>query len=407
MRAGALDPAIPIVLLASAPWETLAPVNVHQIARRLGARGRQVLFVESTGLRSPSLGSGHDRSRVVARLRSAFSGPRPVAPGVHALAPLAAPAGWIGVARLASDAALAASVRRALRTLGLRQPPLVWAFLPTWLGVASRLKGRRLVYHCVDRYGANPGVDRARIEAAEDAMLRAADRVLVTSPVLLEHVRERRPDAVCVPNVADVALFSRAARELLPEPPPLAGLTRPRVIYTGNLARYRIDFELLGRLADALPQVSFVLVGAVGLGDPGGAAEAFAALTARANVHAFPAVEQAELPDWLRHVDAALIPFLDNEHTRASLPLKLWEYVAAGLPVVASELPHFTSLAAEGTLRTASGVEGFVAALRDSLAEPADRREERAQSATGHDWEARIDELLLQVGDAGGEGRVR
>lgn len=397
MSAGALDPATPIVLLASAPWDTPAPVNVHQIARRLGARGGRVLFVESTGLRSPSLRSGHDRQRVVARIRAAFAGPRPVAPGVHALAPLAAPAGWSGAARRASDVALAAIVRRALHTLQMRERPLVWAFLPTWLDVARRLAPLRLVYHCVDRYAANPGVDRATVDAAEDAMLRAADRVLVTSPGLLEHVRGRRPDAVCVPNVADVALFSRAWREALPEPPSLHGVPRPRVVYTGNLARYRIDFELLGALADALPHVAFVLVGAVGLGDPGGAAEAFAALNARPNVHAFPPVEQSALPDWLAHVDVALIPFLDNEHTRASLPLKLWEYVAAGLPVVATDLPYFAALAADGTLRTASGVDGFAAALEAALAEDPDGRAARAQRAAGHDWDARIDELLHLV----------
>jgi glycosyltransferase involved in cell wall biosynthesis len=298
-------------------------------------------------------------------------------------------------------------VRRALGALRMRERPLVWAFLPTWLGVARRLQAHGLVYHCVDRYSANPGVDRARVEAAEDEMLREADRVLVTSPVLLDHVRGRRPDAVCVPNVADVALFSRAAREPLSEPRALVGLPRPRVVYTGNLARYRIDFDLLGGLADALPEICFVLVGAVGLGDPGGAAEAFAALEARPNVRAFAAVDQAVLPDWLGHVDVALIPFLDNEHTRASLPLKLWEYVAAGLPVVATELPHFAALAAEGTVRTASGVDGFVAALRAALAEPSEGRPERAQRATGHDWEARIDELLQLVGNAGGEGGVR
>ena len=92
MSPGALDPAIPIVLLASAPWDTPAPVNVHQIARRLGARGHRVLFVESTGLRPPALRSGHDRRRVVARLRSAFAAPREGAPGVRVLSPLAVPA---------------------------------------------------------------------------------------------------------------------------------------------------------------------------------------------------------------------------------------------------------------------------------------------------------------------------
>jgi glycosyltransferase involved in cell wall biosynthesis len=275
--------------------------------------------------------------------------------------------------------------------------------------VARRLERVRLVYHCVDRYAANPGVDARRVDAAETAMLAAADRVLATSPVLWEHLRERCPDAVCVPNVADVALFSRAARETLPEPEALVGVPHPRVIYTGNLARYRVDFALLAALADARPGVSFVLVGAVGLGDPGGAGAGFAALAARPNVYVLPPVSQERLPDWLRHADAALIPFLDNAHTRASLPLKLWEYLAAGLPVVASDLPHFAELAGEGVLRTASGAESFAAALDAALAEPPEARAARSQRAAAHDWAARLDELLVLVGSgtAGGAGAVR
>jgi glycosyltransferase involved in cell wall biosynthesis len=372
-----LPPSVPIVILASAPWETPAPVNVHQIARRLAARGHKVLFVESTGLRAPSLRSAHDRSRVMARLRAALRGPRRVADGLFTLAPLAVPADWPGPARALSDLWVAGQVRRALRWLAM-PAPLVWSFLPTWLGVARRLGGRRLVYHCVDRYAANPGVDAARIEAAEVAMLRAADRVLATSPVLADHLRPQCSDVVCVPNVADVALFSRAVRE-----------------------------PLLAGVADARPDLQLVLVGAVGLGDPGGAPQGFAELVARPNVHAFGPRPQDELPAWLRHADVALIPFLDNAHTRGSLPLKLWEYLAAGLPVVATPLPNLIPLAEDGTLRVAGGVEAFVAALDVALGEPDERRSERLSRAQAHDWGPRLEELLRLVADSGGPDRVR
>jgi glycosyltransferase involved in cell wall biosynthesis len=401
-----LPPSVPIAILASAPWETPAPVNVHQIARRLAARGHKILFVESTGLRAPSLRSAHDRSRVMARLRAARRGPRGVAEGLFALAPLAVPADWPAPARALSDFWVAGQVRCALRRLAM-PAPLVWSFLPTWLGVARRLGGRRLVYHCVDRYAANPGVDAARIDAAEAAMLRAADRVLATSPVLADHLRPLRSDVVCVPNVADVALFSRAVREPLQEPPALAGLARPRAVYTGNVAGYRVDLPLLAGVADARPDLQLVLVGAVGLGDPGGAPQGFAELIARPNVHAFGPRPQDELPAWLRHADVALIPFLDNAHTRGSLPLKLWEYLAAGLPVVATPLPNLVPLAEDGTLRVAGGVEAFVAALGAALGEPEERRSERLSRAQAHDWEPRVEELLRLVAEPGGPDRVR
>jgi hypothetical protein len=84
---------------------------------------------------------------------------------------------------------------------------------------------------------------------------------------------------------------------------------------------------------------------------------------------------------------------------------------------VATDLPHFAGLAAQGTLRTASGVGGFASALDAALAEPAAARAERSARAAPHDWERRIDELLVLVAersgegagapDAGGEGGVR
>ncbi len=394
-----LSPSVPIAILASAPWKTPAPVNAHQIAKRLARRGYRVLFVESTGLRTPSLRSGHDRSRVLERLRGALRGPVAVSEGLHVVAPLTLPAGWSGVLRAASDAWVAATVRRALERLEMAAP-LAWCFLPTGLATARAIGARRIVYHCVDRYAANPGVDADQVEAAERAMLGAADHVLASSPALAEHLGRVRSDVVCVPNVADVALFSTAVEGSLHEPAPLAGIPRPRLVYTGNLAAYRVDLELLERLADARPRQHLVLVGAAGLGEPGGPPAALSRLVARPNVHAFGPVAQAELPAWLAFADVALIPFLDNDHTRGSLPLKLWEYAAAGLPVVASDLPQFRALAEDGTLRVAQGSEGFASAVEAALAEPASARGRRLERARAHDWEARIDELLEVV--AGG-----
>ena len=408
MSAGAGAREIPIVLLASAPWATPAPVNVHQIARRMAARGHRVLFVESTGLRSPALlGSGHDRRRVWARLRGWLRGARPAGENLWVLSPLALPAGWPAPLRALSERWLARSVARCAGRLGLRRP-VVWAFLPTALAVARRLDGRRLVYHCVDRYAANPGVDAERIAQAEAEMLAAADRVLAASPELAAGLRRLRPDAICLPNVADVALFGRALRENLPEPPELAGVPRPRAIYVGNLAAYRVDFRLLAALARSLPDVHQVLVGAVGLGDAGAPSRAWRELVDLPNVHAFGPRPQETLPAWLRHADVALIPFLDNEHTRASLPLKLWEYLAAGLPVVASDLPNFGEPARAGLVRTARGAPAFAEAVRAALAEPAARRAERHERARAHDWPARIDELeRLLADEPGGGGPVR
>ena len=219
-----------------------------------------------------------------------------------------------------------------------------------------------------------------------------ADRVLVSSPVLAERISGARPDARLIPNVADTTLFARAVHEALPEPPELAPLPRPRLVYVGNLAAYRIDFELLRAVAQRLPETRLLLMGVHGQGDIRSASPAWDALVATPNVCWRGPRPQLELPAYLRACDVALIPFLDNAHTRASLPLKLWEYAAAGLPVVAKRLPNLVPWDEAGVIRCADGVAEFVHEIRRSLGESFEQRKPRSDGALGHDWSRRMDE---------------
>jgi glycosyltransferase involved in cell wall biosynthesis len=380
--------SVPIVVAASAAWETPAPVNAHQLARRLAARGHRVLFVESVGLRPPApLASGQDLRRVLTRLRGALRGVREVEPRLWVLSPVVPLVGPPALRALALRV-VARGVARAARRLGF-EAPVLWAFLPTALAVAERLPAAAVVYHCVDHYAANPGVDAAFVEAEEERMLARADLVFATSPVLGARLRAKGAEPRVVPNVADVALFARA-HEPLPEPPELRELPRPRAIYVGNLAAYRVDLELLAFLARS--GISLALVGPIGLGDAARAPRELAELLALPGVRALGPRPPQSLPAYLRHADVGLIPFLDNDHTRGSSPLKLWEYLAAGLPVVATPLPSLAEVAEPG-LVLARGPGAFAAAVRAAAASAPEERLARLSRARTHDWPARIEEL--------------
>jgi len=94
------------------------------------------------------------------------------------------------------------------------------------------------------------------------------------------------------------------------------------------------------------------------------------------------------------------VPFLDNEHTRASLPLKLYEYLAAGLPVVARDLPNLEELAAQGLVRTARDGASFGAAVSAALRDGRREAASRVAEARRHGWSARIEELRTLAGEA-------
>ncbi len=145
--------------------------------------------------------------------------------------------------------------------------------------------------------------------------------------------------------------------------------------------------------------MQIVCVGVVGLGDTTSLPEVCRRLIGRPNVHLIEPRPQAELPAFLRHADVALIPFQDNEHTRGSFPLKFWEYAAAGLPVVARDLPNFAHASLEDIVYLASDSVSFVERVDQALQDTDAARLARHEMARSHDWPARIEQITRLFAD--------
>jgi glycosyltransferase involved in cell wall biosynthesis len=376
-----------IVCVGFADWDTELWTNQHHLMSRL-ARENRVLFVESLGLRRPQL-AGRDLARIWRRLRRGLAPPRPVA-GLHVLSPLVLPFHRYGAVRAINRRVLPALVHRAARRLGLRQP-ILWAYVPQAEILIDALEPSLVVYHCVDDIAAQPGIDAASFRAAEQRFAKRADLVLASAPILAERLRKIADNVLYTPNVADVDLFAQA---LDPGPldPALAELVRPRIVFTGAVVTTKLDMGLLVALARSRPEWSFALVGPVGPGDPH---TDVSALAAEPNVYLLGARRYEQLPSVLRAADAGLIPYARNELTNSIFPMKVYEYLAAGLPVVATPLP---SLAGVKAVATAAGAEGMARLLDEQLAHDGPRhRAERSREAQAHSWEERLREIAAEI----------
>jgi glycosyltransferase involved in cell wall biosynthesis len=376
-----------IVCVGFADWDTELWTNQHHLMSRL-ARENRVLFVESLGLRQPQL-AGKDVKRILRRLRRGVAPPRE-ADGLRVLSPLVIPLHRFGLVRALNRRLLPFLVRRAARRLGLRRP-LLWAYVPQAEALLEVLDPSLVVYHCVDDIAAQPGIDGASFRAAEERFARRADLVLASAPSLATRMRTLNGNVLDAPNVADTALFARALKPG-PVDPQVNALPHPRIVFTGAVVATKLDVPLLVQLARSRPQWSFGLVGPVGPGDP---RTDVSALAAEPNVHLLGARRYDELPGVLRGADAGLIPYARNELTDGIFPMKVYEYLAAGLPVVATELPSIAGVA--GVAR-ASNAAGIAALLDEQLAhdDPA-RRVERSRAADAHSWDTRLAEIAAAV----------
>ncbi|MFZ4408502.1 MAG: glycosyltransferase [Paracraurococcus sp.] len=350
------------------------PSSTQHLIRHL-APGRRVVWVNSIGLRRPKL-SPADLGRAFAKLRRSVAGggAAPAAarePAAFPLVqPLAIPMAEGTLGRAINRVLIGRTVRAAAAAAGLRRP-VVWASLPSAVQALGALGESAVVYYCCDDFGALAGVDHAPALRMEAELALRADLILASSPLLAERFEPAKTHLL--PHGVDFARFAtpvpRAAD--MPAGGPVAG-------FYGTLAPW-LDLGLVAAVARRLPQWRFVLIG-----HP---ATDLSPLDGLANVALPGARPHAALPAYAQHWTAGIIPFVDNAQIRASNPLKLREYLAAGRPVVSTPFPAllpYRALVAEAT-----SVEGFAAALEATLADPPGAAAARRDAVAEESWAAR------------------
>lgn len=371
-------------------WDS-DPLSKKHVMLRL-ARHNRVLWVDSLGCRNPTV-SSRDLRRVAQKAQDFTRGCRRVAETLWVTSPLVVPFHGNALARRLNRRWLGATIRRTCRSLGMRDP-VTWAFLPSSAEVAGSLGERLVVYHCVDEYSEFTGADREAIRAMDRRLAERADVVIVSAGSLLESKRRYNPETFLVTHGVEVEHFRRA---LDPDTIVPAEIDGPRgrgggpvVGFFGLLADW-VDLELVARVARERPRWTVVLIGKVDT-DLG-------ALRGLDNVRVLGPRPYTELPAYCKGFDAAILPFRVNELTVAANPLKLREYLAAGLPVVATAIPEAERLASRAStvsphVRLGRDPEEFVRQLDAVLAGGATGpRWEVSASVEGESWDRKVDEM--------------
>jgi glycosyltransferase involved in cell wall biosynthesis len=238
----------------------------------------------------------------------------------------------------------------------------LWYLTPMALAFARHLDPVAIVFDCMDELAAFKFAP-PDIVTREAELLGCADLVFTGGRSLHEAKRRRHPNVHCCPSSVDVAHFRRA-RQHPTEPADQADIPRPRIGYAGVIDE-RMDLALVDAIAARRPDWQVVLLGPIAKIDPD-------AIPQRSNVHALGARPYVELPAYLAHWQAALLPFALNDATRFISPTKTPEYLAAGLPVVSTPLTDVVTPYGDlGLVRIADRPDTFIAAIADALADEA------------------------------------
>ena len=372
-----------VLFFSSDDWSSGLKTSKYHMARCLADDGYTVVYVNSIGLRTPTL-NVRTASRIVSRLRSVFRGVTKVRDNVHVFTPFVVPFHKYRIINRLNRLLLVTSIRVLQWRMKLRDPEL-WVFLPNHAKLVGAFGERVALYYCVDEHTLFDGVDSKAMRSLEEELIKKVDLVVATARSLYESKGRQARRVVYLPHGVEVVHFRKALDPAMTIPEDMQSLAHPVVGFFGLIEEW-IDLDMIAAAARRHPEWSFVLLGKVAV-DIGCFRDA-------KNMHFLGPRPFAMLPSYCKVFDCGILPFKITDMTVHVNPLKMREYLAAGLPVISTDLPEVRAYSP--TVRIARDSTEFCAQLENALQANSDRHA-ISRSMDDEGWEARYRTLRTQI----------
>jgi hypothetical protein len=402
----AVSELLPPLVVFGDDWGRHVSTMQHVHRRLLGTQ--RVVWVNAVNHRVPRL-TWYDARRAAAKgwqmlrgarrtatPRQAMGGTPTTANGASPdamVAPRILPWHQVPAVRRWNAASLASSIQAALARVAPGELPLLVSGTPVVLDLLDALPVRAVCYFCMDDYAHLQGVDPELIMPLERQWIPRVDGLVATAASLVADKCPPSGLAWQLPQGVNYQHFSTPR----PRPSDLAAIRGPIVGFAGQLGD-ACDMAILRRIAETIAPAALVFVGPV--------ATPPSALDGLPNVHLLGPRPYADLPAYVQHFDVGIVPYVHNAWTRAVDPLKLLEYCAAGVPVVATALPEVQKYASHVAIADTPNL--FAAAVRDALAQGRDEgRSARQALALANTWEIRAERYVAHLSAIVAEGDRR
>ncbi len=342
----------------------------------------QILFVGLPRNVSHGLRRGDFRA-----LRAAQTESLPEYPNISILHPLKLFPNTLALGRKLNEWVARRQIKKAAARLKMDRP-LLWLNPHSAVHLAGQMNESAVVYDITDDWiSPIQSEPMRRLIRAQDAELcRRADAVIVCSEKLREMKQSLARHLVLIPNGVETEHY-RTVLELGPVPEAAAGWVHPVFGYTGTIHPERVDVELVLTLARSFPGGTVALVGPDLLSSADRAR-----LEAAGNVVRTGSVPYQDLPDYMRAFDVCITPHCMSAFTESLNPIKLWEYLAGGKPIVSTNVAGFRDYPA--LVHLATTPEEFVAACCVALEELPSVGQARQSEAQKHTWDSRVNDVV-------------
>jgi len=278
------------------------------------------------------------------------------------------------------------------RSRGLMESEIVYTWHIEDISYLDQCRGKFIVYDAMDDWAAfSETIDQRLIDNEHEVVARA-DLVLAVSRKLYDRHSRLNGNTILVPNGVDDDFFRAALTCEKRESDQLfAYRDKPVVGYVGGIHDW-VDVDLIAETARRMPEITFVLIGPT-------LKTLKPKLEGISNLLSLGPKPYSELVSYMAYFGVGIIPFKLNLLNESTNPIKLYEYLGAGMPVVSTGMREVAAYAADGVVYIADDPETFSGRIRAALAAAGDpgRREERLGIAAANSWAARAEQIMSGI----------
>lgn len=379
-----------IVVAYCEQWDTPLRTSKHHYIERLAELGHRILYIEIPV--TPLSILKRPKEFFCHILPSLQKDPRPIKPNIWAMTGiflLPYHKGFGGIfdklwLNKINQFIFLRKIKKVLKQLNFNFPSFI-IYYPLLQPIMHRLPHQNILFHIVDEWQALTGIPLSMAQLTEK-MLQQADATVVSAQRLLDRYQAKSKRIVLIRHGTDISLFAKARQQIQMDSR-LQALASPRIGYYGAL--HKLDFELIKKTALSRPDWSFVFIG------PSQGSQGYTVKTSLPpNVYIWSPLPREKLPFFLAGIEVFWMPFVINELTESMCSIKIYEILAAGLPIVMSDLKESKMIAKDLALYATDANSHLIClnqALKLNAPDHVLRRREAVKDCS---WENRLNEFL-------------
>jgi len=322
------------LIISTADWDSPIQTNKQYVSKEIAKLGNRVLYVESLGVRKIQMNK-KDLLRIFKRIINNLLIIKQKEKNIWVLSFILFPGATNKRIILINKIIINFNLFIAMKLLNFKQDYL-WTYNPLTSLYLNVNKFNSSIYHAVDAIEHQPFMPKDLIKRQEIILSKKVDKIFVTSKNIINKLKKYNSNISYFGNVCDYEHFSKSLSTHIDDiPQDIKCISKPIIGFIGSISEYKLNYKLIYDVAKSLKEINFVFIGPT---DDSLNHSNLNRLKNLKNVYLLGFRKYKDLPSYCAFFDVAWLPLIHNNYTKSMFPMKFFEYLAAGLPIVSTNL---------------------------------------------------------------------